>query len=88
VCDTRLLSHTILLLLDVASCSIEELNMLSYLFFKDFLSMSVSHVTDGQTGGRKQLTGCGDLASWVFFMRVNILITSCWVIVPMISTFR
>jgi len=63
--------------------------VLSYLFFIDFCPcLSVKFVTDGHTVERKGLTGCGDLASWIFFIGVSILITSGWVFVPMITTFR
>ena len=63
--------------------------MLSYSFFKDFYPrLYVKFVTDGHTVGRKWLTGCGELAGWIFLMGVSILITSGWVFVPMITTFR
>ena len=89
MCDTMLASYTVSLLIDVACCSLEEFNVLSYLFFKDFYPcLSVKFVTYGHTVGRKGLTGCGDSVSWTFFMGVSILITSGWVFVPMITTFR
>jgi len=50
--------------------------------------MFVKFVTDGHTVRRKWLTGCGDLASWILFMGASIFITSDWVRVPMITTFR
>jgi len=63
--------------------------MLSYSFFKDFYPrLYVKFVTDGQTVGRKWLTGCGELAGCIFLMGVSILITSDWVFVQMITTFR
>jgi len=61
--------------------------MLSF-FSKIFIHLSVKFVTGGHTKGRKWFTGCGDLASWIFFMGVSILITSGWVLVAMITTFR
>jgi len=68
-------------------CGIEELNVLSYFFLQDFYPcLSVKFVTDGHTVERKWFTGCGDLASWIFFMEVSILITSGWVLVAMITT--
>jgi len=73
MCDTRLTS-TVLLLICVARCSLEEFNVLCYLFFKN-PCLSVQFVTDGHSMGRKWLTGCGDLASWFFFMGVSIFIT-------------
>ena len=36
MCDTRLTSKTILLLINVEFCSIEELNVLCYFFLQDF----------------------------------------------------
>jgi len=63
--------------------------MLSYFYLQYFYPcLSVKFVTDGHTVGRKWFTGCSDLASWNFFMRVSILITSGWVLVAMITTFR
>jgi len=47
----------------------EELNVLSNYFFQDlYACLSVKFVTDGHTVRRKRFTGCGDLASWIFFM--------------------
>ena len=87
--DTRLTSYTISLLINIEFYSIEELNMFSYFFLQYFYScLSVKFVTDGHTVGRKWFTGCSDLASWIFFMGVSILITSGWVLVAMITTFR
>jgi len=75
--DTRLTSYTISLLMNVEFCSIEELNLLCYFFLQDFYPcFPVKFVTDGHTVERKWFTGCGDLASWIFFMGVSILITS------------
>jgi len=88
MCDTRLTSSTILLLINVEFCSIEELNVLSYFFLQDFSCLSVKFVVDGHTVGRKWFTGCGDLASWIFVMGVSIIFTSGWVLVAMITTFR
>jgi len=89
MCDTRLTYYTISLLINFEFCSIEELNVLSYFFLQDFYScLSVKFVTDGHTVGRKWFNGCGDVASWIFFMGVRILITSGWVLVAMITTFR
>jgi len=63
--------------------------MLSYFFLQYFYPcLSVKFVTDGHTVGREWFTGCSDLASWIFFMGVSILITSGWVLVAMITTFR
>jgi len=62
MCDTRLTSYTISILINVEFCSIEELNVLSF-FSKIFIHLSVKFVTDGHTVGRKWFTGCGDLAS-------------------------
>jgi len=88
MCDTRFTSYTISLLINVEFYSIEELNALSSFFLQDFyLCLSVKFVTDGHTVGRKWFTGCSDLASWIFFMGVSILITSGWVLVAMITTF-
>ena len=54
MCDTRLTSYTILLLINVEFYSIEELNVLSYCFLQDFYPcLSVKFVTDGHTVGRK-----------------------------------
>ena len=54
-------------------------NLISYLLFKGFYPcLFVKFVTDGHTEGRKWLTGCGELAGWIFFMGVSILITSGW----------
>jgi len=66
-----------------ALCSIEELNVFIYSFIQRFFypCLSVTFVTDGHTVGRKWLTSCGDLASWIFVMGVIILITSSWVFV-------
>jgi len=89
MCDTRLISYTISFLINVEFCSIEQFNVLCCFFLLYFLSMFVFQiVTDGHTVGRKWFTGCGDLASWIFFMGVSILITSGWVLVAMITTFR
>jgi len=66
VCDTSLTSYTISLL-NVAFCSIEELNLFTsiYFFLQDFYPcLSFKFVTDGHTVGRKWLTGCGDFSSW------------------------
>jgi len=61
--------------------------VLSYFFLQDFYPcLSVKFVTDGHTVGRKWFTGRGDLASWIFFIEVSILITSGWVLVAMITT--
>ena len=88
MCDTRLTSYTIALLINVEFCNIEELNVLSYFFLQDFYPcLSVKFVMDGHTVGRKWFTGCGDLASWIFFIGVSILITSGWVLLAMITTF-
>jgi len=88
MCDTRLTSYTISLLINDKFCRIEELHVLSYFFLQDFYPcLSVKFVTDGHTVGRKWLTGCDDLASWIFFMGVSILITSGWVLVTTITTF-
>ena len=74
-CDTRLTSYTVSLLIYGASCSIEELNvLLSSKIFNPCLS--VKFVTDGHTVGRKWLTGCDELVSWIFLMGVSMLITS------------
>jgi len=82
MCDSRLTSYTVSLLIDVPLCCIEELNVISYFFFKDFYPcFSVKFVTNGHTVGQKWLTGCGDLASWIFFMGVSILINSGWSLV-------
>ena len=67
--------------MDAVFCSIEELKDL-------YPCLSVKFITDGHTVGWKWLTGCGDLASWIFFMEVSKRITSGWVFVPMITTFR
>jgi len=89
MCDTRLTSYTISLLINVDFYNIEELSMLSYFFLQYFYpSLPVKFVTDGHTVGRKWFTGCIDLASWIFFMGVSLLITSGWVLVAMITTFR
>jgi len=89
ICDTRLTSYTISLLKNVKFCSIEELNVLSYFFLQDlYPCLSFKFVTDGHTVGRKWFNGYGDVASWIFFMGVSILITSGWVLVAMITTFR
>jgi len=64
MCDTRLTSYTISLLINVEFNSIEELNVLSYFFLQDFYPcLSVKFVTDGHTVGRKWFIGCSDLAS-------------------------
>jgi len=65
MCDTRLSSYTISLLINVEFCSIEELNVLCYFFsLQDFyLCLSVKFVTDGHTVGRKWFASLGDLAS-------------------------
>ena len=66
MCDTRLTSYTFSLLIDVAVCSIEGLNVLN--FFQIFFNhVCLSNLTDGQTVGLKWLTGCGGLASYIFF---------------------
>jgi len=91
MCGTRLTSYTISLLINVEFGSIEEWNVLSYFFSQEFyLCLSVKFVTDGHTVGRKWFTGCGDLASWIFFMEISILITSAigWVLVAMITTLH
>ena len=83
MCDTRLTSDTISLLINVKFFSIEELNVLSYIFLQDFYPcLSVKFVTDGQTVGRIRFTCCGGLASWIFFKGVSILITFGWVLSP------
>jgi len=84
MCDTRLTSFTVSLLIDVTLCSNEELNVLSYFFANP--CFSVIFVTDGHTVVQKMLTGCGDLASWNFFMGVSMIITSDWVFVQVITT--
>ena len=77
MCDTRLTSYTISLLINVQFCSDEELNVLSYFFLQDFYPcLSVKFVTDGHTVERNWFYGCSDVASWIFFMGVSILITS------------
>jgi len=73
--DTRLTSYSISLLIYVELCSIEELTLLSYFFLQDFYPYLFVKVTDGHTVGRKWFTACGDLASWILFMGVGILIT-------------
>jgi len=89
MCDTRLTSYTISLLINDEFCSDEELNVLSYFFLQDFYPcLSVKFVTDGHTVGWKWFNGCGDVVSRIFFMAVIILITSSWVLVAMITTFR
>jgi len=81
MCDTRLTNYTIALLINVKFCSNEKLNVFSYFFLQDFYPcLSTKFVTDGHTVGRKWLTGCGYVASWIFFMGVSILITSGWVL--------
>jgi len=88
MCDTRFTSYTISLLKNVEIYSIEELNVLSYVFLQDlYPCLSVKFVTDGHTVRRKWFTGCSDLASWIFFIGVSILITAGWVLVAMITTF-
>jgi len=72
MCVIRLTFYTISLLINVEFCSIEELNVLK----RNSLRFSF------------MFTGCGDLASWIFFMGVSILITSGWVLVAMITTFH
>jgi len=75
--------------MNVEFFSIAELNVLSYFFLKYFYPyLSVKFVTDGHTVGRKWCNGCGNVASCIFFMGVSILITSGWVLVAMITTFR
>jgi len=87
--DTRHISYTISLLVNVEFCSDEELNVFNYFFLQDFYPcLSVKFVTDGHTVGRKWFNGCGAMVSWIFFMGVSILITSGWVLVAMITTFR
>jgi len=49
MCDTRLTSDTISLLINVEFYSIEEFNMLSYFFLQYFLSMFVGQICYGQT---------------------------------------
>jgi len=49
MCDTRLSSYTISLLINVEFCSIEELNVLNYFFLQDFLSMFVCQICHGRT---------------------------------------
>jgi len=89
MCDTRLTSYTISLLINVKFCSDEELNVLNYSFLQDFYPcLSVKFVTDGHTVGRKWFNGCGDVVSPILFMGVSILITFGWVLVAMITTFR
>ena len=84
-----LTSYTVSLLVDVAFCSLEEFDVLSSLFFKDFYPcLSVKFVMYGKTVGRKWLTGCNDSVSWIFFMGVSLLIISGRVFVPMKTTFR
>ena len=64
MCDTRLTSYTISLLINVEFYSIGELNVLSYFVLQDFYPcLSVKFVTDGHTVRRKWFTGCSDLAS-------------------------
>jgi len=47
MCDTRLTSFTISLLINVEFCSIEELDVLSYFFLQDFYPcLTVKFVTD------------------------------------------
>jgi len=87
MCDTKLTSDTFSLLIDVAFCSIEELNVVISFLKYFYPCLSVKFVTDGPIVGRKWLTGCGDLASWVFFMGGSIHKTSGWVFVQMITTF-
>ena len=91
MCDTRLISYTISLfnLMNVEFCSIEDLNVLRFPFLQELCPrLSVKFVTDGHTVGRKWFTGCGDLASWIFFMGFSIHITSGWVLVAMITKFH
>jgi len=94
MCDTRLTSYATSLLINVEFGSIEEWNVSSYFFSQEFyLCLSVKFVTDGHTVGRKWFTGCGDLASWIVFMGVSILITGLlittgWVLVAMITTLH
>jgi len=60
-----------------------------FFFLQDlYPRLSVKFVTDGHTVWRKWFTGCCDLTSWIFFMRVGILITSGWVLVAIITTFH
>ena len=59
ICDTRLTSYTISLLINVELYSIEELNMLSCFFLQYFYPcLSVKFVTDRHTVGLKWFTGC------------------------------
>jgi len=83
--DTRLTSCTIVLLINVKFSSIEEFYSFCYYFLQDlYLCLSVKFVTDGHTVGRKWFT-VGDLASWIFFMGVSLLITSGWILVAIIT---
>jgi len=66
---------------------IEELNVLSYFFQIFYPRLFLKFGTDGYIVGRKWLTGCGDLTSWIFFIGVSILMTSGWVFVQMITPF-
>ena len=87
ICDTRITSYTISLLITVEFCSIEELNVLSYFFLQDcYLCLFVKFVTDRHTVRRKWFTSCVDFASWILFMGVSMLITFGWVLVAMITT--
>jgi len=47
-----------------------------------------SQICHGHTVGRRWFIGCGDLAGWIFFMGVSILITPGWVLVAIITTFQ
>jgi len=42
ICDTRLTSYTVSLFLEVACCSIEKFNVLSYFFSKIFIYVCLS----------------------------------------------
>jgi len=48
MCDTKITSYTVPLLTDVAFCSFEELNVLSF-FVQRFVSMSVCQICHGRT---------------------------------------
>ena len=81
VCDTRLTPCTVLLLLDGAWCRIEELNALKYFFPKIFIHVCLSNLWRTDILWVEMVKWLW-LASWIFFMGVNILITSGWVFVP------
>ena len=90
MCDSRLASYIVFnfIIKNDEFYRIEDLNAFSNFFSKRCVSMFVTFVTDEHTVGRKWFTVCGDLASWIFFMEVCILITSCWILVAMITTFH